>query len=627
MMDVINILTEFTPEADPKVSSPTPFSHIVMRGKLKGTDKIWICKEISDPGKAKLEALAQEFFRLIIPHQPETRLARNPATGVHYILSEEVAGYKSLPKNEAHHFANGTITGLGQALLLAVFLEESDLKNGNIGLNNSNQVIKIDGDRCFSQLRRSEDFNLTHATIDALPYPTGFYANHWLDLITKGRKHKKSSIVSPELAQSEQFRAEVNQAILKICLLPDEFIKSFVDVYIPAGGDRFITLLKDRGELLRSSALVNPSFVDYIGTELAHTEAMSFLNHMKKFKAAGAKTIVVDEAHKNIEQDVLKKMQNLHFLTEESRTITEENRSLIAQLRLVKVGDYEPHLTGFLKKKENELINSNYDPAQLSLIRCELQKQISFVTYSLSIYRELVGYLNEIDTCRIQGYDDGLFDYMVATEKRINENKNSPERLADMAKDLEQQVQLCKKAKPLLKENIELLGRLPSHMINKEDKLLSNYVKETEINIRSNANNPEKLLAINRNIKAVIESVKSPQVQEVRAVVRSLRANIRMYNTSKESKADKIERALLGTPLLKRGTVISQKGKANAVQEEIAAHRLRGKTYKTKDGRIDLARAPQTYQAMVKKYDGVVHVKPRDLGKKTDQDASSQAKP
>ena len=756
-MAVIDIRTEFKPEADERVVSPTVFSHKVKRGKLKGSDKVWICKEISDPAAARLEALAQEFFRLIIPHQPETRLAINPVTGVYYILSEEVQGYKLLPKNQAHNFANGTFTGLGQALLVALFIEEDDLKNGNIGLNEKNQVIKIDGNLCFAQLLTFLAYKITPETIAALPYPKDITAYYWLDMIFQDVKQSKSSIVNPELAQSSQFRAEVNQAILKICLLTDEFIKSFVDAYIPAGGERFIALLKRRCELLRASALRNPSFVHYIGTQLAHTEVMSFLSDMKQFNAAGEKPIVVDTAHRKLEQDALRKMKELHFPTAESNhlidsnvdlmvkihegrvggvdsvidsylqnivdksklighnigelnalhvqltnyltnlsqsqllmadilklipqikncqvdgydqflkdyisdveeeisacgynnkqltdinrilreqlpsfqdatVIIEENQSLIAKLKEFQVGDYEPHLNRFLKKKEKEGISSNYAPEKLSMIKKELQEQISFVTDSLPIYNKLASCLQEINRCRIDGYDDVLFDYMESTENRMMENKNSPERLADMTVDLENQVELCKQSKPLIEENIQLLGQVPSYKINKEDKLVDDYVKATEVQIKKNANDPEKLLAINKNIKAVLESVQSPQIQDVLAVIRSLLASRSiLFTTTKTSKAAQIERALCDTPLLKRGTVISQKGKANAVQNAIASHRVRGKTYKTRDEKIDLAKAPNAYKVLVAKYSGVVHVKAKAVRPvTTEQDSSTQAKP
>jgi hypothetical protein len=227
-MAIKNIRTEFTQLPASEVISSVDYSHDIIRGKLKGSDKVWIRKEISDPADARLELLAQEFFRLIIPHQPETRIAKDPTTGVFYILSEEVRGYKALPVNQGESFSDGTFTGLGQVLTTSMFLEETDLKNGNLGLNNKNQVIKIDGDCCFWQLYFPEKlFTLNQEAIASLPYPKGYFVYNWLGFFSLGEKQKNSDIVKPELGQSAQFGAEVNQALLKIYLLPTEYISTY----------------------------------------------------------------------------------------------------------------------------------------------------------------------------------------------------------------------------------------------------------------------------------------------------------------------------------------------------------------------------------------------------------------
>src|SRR3990167_11207778 len=80
-------------------------SHTVVRGKLAGSDKTWILKEMVDtqnnnepqPTDARLELISQEFFRLIISGQPETRLIN---TNPPYILSQEVPGYKPIPDRQ-----------------------------------------------------------------------------------------------------------------------------------------------------------------------------------------------------------------------------------------------------------------------------------------------------------------------------------------------------------------------------------------------------------------------------------------------------------------------------------------------------------------------------------------------
>ena len=51
-------------------------SHAMSKGKLMHSNKIWFCKAASNALRARYEVLAQEFYRLIISGQPETRIAK-----------------------------------------------------------------------------------------------------------------------------------------------------------------------------------------------------------------------------------------------------------------------------------------------------------------------------------------------------------------------------------------------------------------------------------------------------------------------------------------------------------------------------------------------------------------------
>lgn len=277
----------FTPFIEEQVDTG---SHWTRRGTLPDSQQTWFCKTMRDPMAAKIELLAQEFFRFLIPHQPETRLAADKNHTLH-VLSQEVPGYKSLPLNQQNNFSNGVFTGLGQALVCSVFLEEVDLKNGNICLDEENRVIKIDGDWCFAELKTdyTEDrsFNLSPKTIASLPYPMDFPAFEWLDYTVKWVKNRESKIVNPTLSNSKQFRTEVNEAILKICLLPDSFIEAFTEFYLPSEGKRFSDLMKARRDILKQSALQNNSFKDYLKTQEAKNAVNAVLEQIKTFKSAG----------------------------------------------------------------------------------------------------------------------------------------------------------------------------------------------------------------------------------------------------------------------------------------------------------------------------------------------------
>ncbi|HBI22363.1 MAG TPA: hypothetical protein DDY37_07280, partial [Legionella sp.] len=260
-------INQFTPDRT-LVQASARMSHHVTRGTVHGSTKNWICKAMGtaedrsmrvsfmQKDSAQRELLAQEFFRLIIPHQPETRVAQNPDSHDYFILSEEALAYRQLPKNEALNFENGTYTGLGQALMCAMFVEEIDLKNGNIGLDNQNRVIKIDGNLSFSSRAPGHRglHNMENDLLSTLPYPTHFFTFNWLDYVKRRVRHPTSRIVDSTLKISPQFRQEVNQAIFKICLLPDHIIEGFVSACIPERCAEFIDLILSRRDRLLTLA-------------------------------------------------------------------------------------------------------------------------------------------------------------------------------------------------------------------------------------------------------------------------------------------------------------------------------------------------------------------------------------
>ncbi|CEG57346.1 hypothetical protein [Legionella fallonii] len=283
------------------------YFHTITKGQLPSSYKTWYVKEMESPMVARLEILAQEFFRLIIPTQPQTRIARNRITNIYYILSEEVLGYRKLPITQQKEFTKGTYLGLGQISFLAAFLQEIDLKNSNICLNNKNRVVKIDGDWCFASIRApnysSKPKALTAQLLKGLPYLNQFYAFNWLDIIEEESFEGDGHIVEPALSHAPHFRNEVNQAILKTLLLPNNYIKSFVDAFIPVGSyaDRFITFLQKRSEELKVIALQDASFQNYLLSQAAKDDIRTHLIHMKGFLANGIQPIIQPTEHAELE--------------------------------------------------------------------------------------------------------------------------------------------------------------------------------------------------------------------------------------------------------------------------------------------------------------------------------------
>ncbi|KTD55568.1 SidE protein, substrate of the Dot/Icm system [Legionella santicrucis] len=350
-------------------------THMFTEGAFPGHSSNWIVKIADDPIIARHEVLAQELFRLFIPHQPQTRIAKDEKD--YFVCSEKVESYKSLPYGEGKRFEDGTYTGLGQAILVAVFLQEVDLKNGNIGLDKDNRVIKIDGDQCLASVLEGRlHFALTPEVIATLPRKGDFAANNWLDDKSTSTSFSTSKILNhTTISKNELFRGEINQAMLKICLLPDEYIERFVALYIPEENgisrNSYIDLIKNRRDTLKLSAVQNDSFRHYLYKPEAQDDARNFLEHMRSFQVGGESVIPMDyalEVNSTLTElqkasalpmlallnEQLEKVKNLEEQPEVGPTPLEKLELSIVQLGELKK-TLEQELSELVKRKKTEL--------------------------------------------------------------------------------------------------------------------------------------------------------------------------------------------------------------------------------------------------------------------------------
>lgn len=370
-------IKDFIPSGEFK-HEPAATSRIV-KGTLKGSDKIWYCKEIKDPALARIELMAQEFFRLFLQHQPETRIAIDHTTGTYYILSEEVPGYRDLPYGEEENFENGVYKFLGLILVIAMYVQETDLKNRNIGLNKDNYVTKIDGDACFSEKRWPNKYQITARSIEKLPYTFDFWAFNWLDLVDVGGKNPMSTIVRPSISNSPQFRGEINTALLQIALLPDSFIEQFVDTYMPAGGEYFINFFKSRRQELLVSAVENPSFLAYLEKpEDVSATAEYFMKQMKSFVAHGSTPIVPFEKQENLEEEIRRRIPEI-----KNAKLIHENQNLLNEIKKYSLGKQDTlfnHFVDDLNRRINDATHADEAPEKLRILKQELEKTLRFVS-------------------------------------------------------------------------------------------------------------------------------------------------------------------------------------------------------------------------------------------------------
>ncbi|RUR13732.1 hypothetical protein [Legionella sp. km772] len=286
------------------VESAAAMSHTVDRVRFPDSTTVWYRKEIETPVKARREWLAQEFLRLIIPNQTETRLGYKPESNVYFILSKEVPGFRPLPLHEPSKFTDGTYTGLGHAITGAYFIHEADLKNGNIGLNKDNVVFKIDGDWSFASMRSGGQFPkisgaIAAAQINRLPFPMTYKAYNWLDIFIEGSLASESEIVSSDITSNAQFQQEKFETLFKLLLIPDNYFSKFVDAFMPAGAKEYSDFLIERRTTLLKHALRIDGFAKYINDNKAKLAEMaeSFQKQMKNFVVQGNYHVLKDSEH------------------------------------------------------------------------------------------------------------------------------------------------------------------------------------------------------------------------------------------------------------------------------------------------------------------------------------------
>jgi hypothetical protein len=279
----------------PKHKRPSYKAHKVSKefnedASLQKFKNIWYMKKEGDPQRANREIVAQEFFRLIIASQPKTRLATTGTRDGTYILSKEVEGYQPLATMDKADFQQGITSGryhgFGQVLVCSMVMKEKDLSVYNLGKDKNNNIIKIDGGGCLTELSASaKSSSFTSTDIDRLPYPND-YATNWLDLVNQGINSPVSEFVTPDLATNKLFREDVNIGIMRILSIPSELIKTFVTSIV----NNRMEAMKITEEILAQiaqlemAALNNTHFKSFMQTPVAQTSFEEHVKHLQSFK-------------------------------------------------------------------------------------------------------------------------------------------------------------------------------------------------------------------------------------------------------------------------------------------------------------------------------------------------------
>ena len=264
----------------------------------------WFAKHASDKQTAAREVIVQEFYRLLMPYQPKTRIARTTAHDV-FVLSKEVAGSKplnSLARDDLRQkLKKHKIKGMGRVLTTNLCLNEIDAKVGNMLLDGKGQIIKIDGDWGLAALRDPTSFSRKFTTQDiaALPLLDSYTPYNWLDIVQTGTANVDYALGGKTLFESgfnndSVFRLEVNETMLQILSLPKDFLRSFVASYIvdPIEINLLTNELLANQERLRQAALPNKSFQEYLNSSKSIQKLAGTADDLYAFRTIGKKFLL-----------------------------------------------------------------------------------------------------------------------------------------------------------------------------------------------------------------------------------------------------------------------------------------------------------------------------------------------
>ena len=290
----------------PNLLTNVPESLIPQRYK-----NTWFLKK-DDCISSVAEVFAQECFRLFIPNQQKTRLVKTDGKPNLNVLSKEILGFTPFKDIDIHCLKecllNGIYYGLGAVLLISLLLAESDLHEGNIGINAEGQVVKIDGGLCFShRWYDSRNYHITEKDLQTLPLITDYEAHNWLGDALKNYGHECSIDV--------EIRHEINAAILRALVLPAKMIKKCALDCVPSSlgimedpeqtdvkgliEQLYADLLIRRLEL-KKVALKNKSFTTYLLSDEAKIDLVYYLDYLKNYKTVNKRGLAVEDFEKHI---------------------------------------------------------------------------------------------------------------------------------------------------------------------------------------------------------------------------------------------------------------------------------------------------------------------------------------
>ena len=242
------------------------------------------------------EVIAQELLRLLNPAYPKTRLVKSDLPYFRHVISKEIPGFQLLSNivpfaKLENKIINQKYRMLGFAAIAALFVNEIDFKLANLGVSSEGEIIKIDGGRSFMDFDKDRwedarirlaNYNITAKDLNLCPKIKNYQAYTWLDEFRFSYYFLADHL--PENLPS--IRAEINEAILKIILLPDELINDFVKHYLDSEKYQqiFYQEICKRRNMFRAEAIKLESFRNYLQSDQANKLLTSFIQSLQEFK-------------------------------------------------------------------------------------------------------------------------------------------------------------------------------------------------------------------------------------------------------------------------------------------------------------------------------------------------------
>ncbi len=252
---------------------------------------------------ADFEVRGQEFFRLMYPAQPKTRLIKHHQELV--VASKEVPGCRSFSAwGKAQLFddiKSGAVSGFGKIILLSLITQEADLKEANLMINNNRELIKLDGGCCFWNQQRPNHSSRQYFSVKdyrELPFIQDFQPFNWLDLIeynakTEIVKRNKPTWLQDEMKQWGTIRSEIHEISLGFLIMPDEFLIDFDKAYPGCNGDIVAKRLIESRKTLKQAAMDDPEFIRYLLSEKATKDVERYIAQFEAFCPKGKKTLPI----------------------------------------------------------------------------------------------------------------------------------------------------------------------------------------------------------------------------------------------------------------------------------------------------------------------------------------------